>query len=178
MIRHYARVRFAALAPDAGELGVTPLAPGKLVHGAMQAIILLAGQDIRLSFKVHFNRVDLTDLLRQRGASSGEAAEQRATLLDFFREYVNLTAGGVNGELQRRAIDCGISLPVTTSGFDELFFSERLAPTCLTDGWTMQAPGLSFVCTSALDLASPAAFAAIAFGPADEVEAEHSVEFL
>ena len=180
LIRFYARRRFQTMlqvTPEAVTDG--PLPPGNaLVHGYMQAIVLLASRDLRVTFKAHFNRTDVQALLQRLSALTSSAARQQERIQDFFREYANLTAGGIKGELQHRGIECGISLPVITSGLDELFFNDRVTDRCATDAWSVVATGATFVCTSTIDLADPAVVNGLDFNEAFAVAGGGSIEFL
>jgi len=90
------------------------------------ALILITGADIKVTFKIYF---------KVRGAQSMIApmfklsASQVPTedAVDFVRESCNLVAGRLKTVWAGLGFKTGISLPVVTRAFDDLFFSPTQA---------------------------------------------------
>lgn len=176
MIRHYSVERFQSIAGTQWANAIDHPERDAFIYGAVQSIVLLAGRELRLTLKAHFNLKDVMGVLAKRLETEGGGRDrERLYAQDFFREFVNLTAGGIKGELQRHGIECGISLPVVTSGLDELFFSDKKRDSRLFDYWRVVAPGATFACTSAVDLITPECMSTFTFD--DVGAAAQDVEF-
>jgi hypothetical protein len=84
-------------------------------------LILVSGAALKLTVKVHYRTAEARTLAAQSFRKSpGEITPAQAA--DFIKEYCNLVGGHVKRELERASVDAGISLPLVTRGFDELFF--------------------------------------------------------
>ena len=91
------------------------------VFAPWMSLILISGPQIRLTFKAYF---------KSKTAAAFAAPLFRLPVeqilvdqaIDFIREYCNLTAGGLKKALADAGLSTGISLPVVTRGFDEIFF--------------------------------------------------------
>ncbi|MEI7431403.1 MAG: chemotaxis protein CheX [Betaproteobacteria bacterium] len=103
--------------------------PGKILASNM-VFILVSGDALRLTFKIHFNtRTGRNLALRiYGGKSAADISEKQA--IDYFKEYGNLVAGSVITLLGENNIELGISLPLCTRGFYEVFsdYTEKQHP--------------------------------------------------
>ena len=88
----------------------------QLVYAHWMGLILVGRQGLKTIFKVHFSSNQITGLL-------GRKFKSKNLMLDFAKEYCNLVAGAIKAELGKAELDCGISLPLITRGFDETFFA-------------------------------------------------------
>jgi CheY-specific phosphatase CheX len=95
----------------------------RTVHGNWMGLILVSGKDMRVTYKVHFNVKDVKVILAEMlGKDPSEISVGLS--LDFIKEFCNLTAGNIKQVLEEQAepIATGISLPIVTKGFDDLFY--------------------------------------------------------
>lgn len=92
----------------------------KVLHAPCVANILIGNADLRMIFKIHFDYKSGEDLCR-RYLKSDQLSEKKID--DFFLENCNLIAGKTKQFLIDNNLNVGISIPVLTRGFDELFFS-------------------------------------------------------
>ena len=157
LIRHTSRTRLAIHA-DSPEVSVDePSAgflPGRILATNM-VFILISGDTLRLTFKVHFNTRTAKTLAFQifGGKSPNEIPERQA--IDYFKEYANLVAGSVISLFGKSGVDLGISLPLCTRGFNEIFadysVEERLIPT-YCDFWSLRVNGQTIHCGSFFEI--------------------------
>ena len=113
-------------------------------YGSSMAVILVAGKDFKLFFKVHFHQKKYQQVSGGNLLASG--------VQDVFREYANLTAGAIKQALQDLNVVCGISLPNITSGYDELVFSDTLRSARIIDCFDVVSPNFKFTITITLDI--------------------------
>ena len=157
LVRHASLTRLIIHA-DCTEVGISEpgpgFRPGKMLASNM-AFILVSGDALRLTFKVHFNtRTAKTLAFRIFGGEASEDITERQAI-DYFKEYANLVAGSVISLLGQTGVDLGISLPLCTRGFNEIFsdysIENRLIPTDY-DFWSLRVNGLEFYCSSFFEL--------------------------
>jgi CheY-specific phosphatase CheX len=132
--------------------------PGKMLATHM-VLILVSGDALRLTFKVHFNLGTAKNLAWRiyGGQSSGNISEQQA--IDYFKEYANLVAGSVISLLSESRIALGISLPLCTRGFYEVFsdYAEKQQPVVsFADFWELQAIGGGVYCSAQFEMLNQA----------------------
>ncbi len=92
----------------------------KVLHAPCVANILIGNADLRMIFKIHFDYKNGEQLCR-RYLRNDQISERKID--DFFLENCNLIAGKTKQFLIDNNLNVGISIPVLTRGFDELFFS-------------------------------------------------------
>ena len=135
------------------ELG-SAFRPGRILASNM-VFILVSGDALRLTFKVHFASGTAKTLAFRifGGNSPADISEKQA--IDYFKEYGNLVAGSVVTLLGENGIELGISLPLSTRGFYEVFsdYSEKQHPivTCC-DFWELRANGKGIHCSAVLEI--------------------------
>lgn len=91
------------------------------VLGNMMSIILITGDALRITLKLHFsmqNARQLSYSVYRRG-SAAEVEDGKA--IDFVKELSNLIAGQLVRSFESVKIPMGISLPLCTRGFYEVF---------------------------------------------------------
>lgn len=91
------------------------------MFGPWTSIILLSGSDLRLTFKVHFSYVQLREIILG-GEAERDRNRDRAKIFDFMKEFCNQYGGAVKRAFGESKVELGISLPMLTRGFDEVFF--------------------------------------------------------
>lgn len=133
-------------------------APDDFVYGSHQTAIQIASRDLRVTFKSHFKLSSTLALIERpqdktRARAPERSAKQKQKLTyDLFMEYSNLVAGGISQHLHANGIVAGISLPMATSGFDELIASDAMRETSFFDYWVIAGEGYEFTCTVCVDL--------------------------
>lgn len=123
--------------------------PDDYVYGSHQTVIQIAAKDLRVTFKSHFAINHVKTLVTK---SPTKTLQQ--SIYDLFMEYSNLVAGGLSQRLHAVGIVSGISLPMATSGFDELLSSDSYRTNCYFDYWLLRGSDFSFTCTAQVDLLS------------------------
>lgn len=151
MIRSFTKNRFESIS------GLKNISTKELtnkddfVYGTNQSMIIVAGNNLKLTFKSHFMFKDVGVFLKKLIGSSDLTPKNKNLLFDTFREHANLTAGGIKTQLEKEGMLCGISLPIISSGFDEIVTSDILKPRCLYDYFKVESDEISFIITICLD---------------------------
>ena len=155
--------------------------PGRILASNM-VFILVSGDALRLTFKVHFNIRTAKNLAFSifGGDSPEDISEQQA--VDYVKEYGNLVAGSVVTLLGENNIELGISLPLSTRGFYEVFsdYSEKQHPviTC-SDFWELKANGNEIHCSALLEILNRNALGDLpAYEIVDEADDDGEMDFL
>jgi CheY-specific phosphatase CheX len=89
------------------------------------SLILVTGMDIRISFKVFFDISDIKNLLTLTGVNELNNDLSDDLVFDFVNEYCNLTAGKIQQALSEQSVKLGISLPMVSRGFDDVYFTSH-----------------------------------------------------
>lgn len=94
--------------------------PGQVL-GNWMSLILITGSALKITVKLHFSHKDIKPLIYSiyQKASASEISDQQS--MDFVKELCNLTAGYIEQVFESNDISLGISLPLGTRGFYELF---------------------------------------------------------
>jgi hypothetical protein len=152
MLRHYAIDRFKNIS------GMTDLTiedhpkPDAFVYGAYQAMIIVSGNDLRIAYRAHFNFKDVKPLFKAITNSEEVTPKAKRLVVDIFREYTNLAAGAIKQELETLGIRAGISLPIFTSGYDEIVSSDLLKPRRNYDYFLIKNDNMKFTGTIWFDV--------------------------
>jgi len=125
--------------------------PDDFVYGSHQTIIQVASRDVRISFKSHFTLRSTQKLIERKNSVERTPRQILKSTYDLFMEYSNLVAGGISQQLHATGVVAGISLPMATSGFDELISSDEFRPMSFFDFWTISGEEFKFSCTVCVD---------------------------
>ena len=94
----------------------------KVLHGYKIGNIVVAGADMRLILKVHYSYDSGKELMdRYMGIKDAD----KAKIDDFFLETCNLAAGRIKHGFGDNGNNLGISIPIKTKAFDDMFFNLR-----------------------------------------------------
>lgn len=94
--------------------------PGQIL-GNWMSLILVSGDSLRITLKLHFCYKDLKNIAYPiYGKQSAEELSDQQSL-DFVKELCNLTAGYLVQIFEDNDLHIGISLPLCTRGFYEIF---------------------------------------------------------
>jgi hypothetical protein len=112
------------------------------------SFILLAGEGGILTFKTHYSSRDIQELAASTLKKDSDTI-QAAMIADFMREYCNLTIGLVKVKLAEVGIHTGLSIPVVTRGFDEIWYRDYDLKDefKIADAWRIKWASGSIVCT-------------------------------
>jgi hypothetical protein len=140
---------------------VLPLNRDQLVFGHWVSLVLVTAEPFRFVFKTHFMTEDASILASGAKTDRAESHKQHAEQ-DFIKEYCNVTAGVIKRGFEHQGLTCGISIPLLTRGYIELFF-RTLHPSGnsgheIEDHWTLQHEKASINCSLYFDVTSPSAF--------------------
>lgn len=155
--------------------------PGRILANNM-VFILVSGDVLRITFKVHFNMRDAKHLAFRifRGNSPEEIQERQA--VDYFKEYGNLVAGNIATHFDNAGVELGISLPLRTRGFYEIFsdYAEKRLPvvTC-SDFWKFEVGGHPVFCSAFIEIKDMTQLEKLAdFRPESEAGDDGEMDFL
>ncbi len=147
MARHYAGIDDFATQPIEGDLSV---------YGHWMTLILVAGKAAKLTFKVHFMEEEAKKLATHVYARPPTDISTPQAI-DFMKELCNLVAGSLKKEFQDSGVIVGISLPMVTRGFDEVFFPRGDGFSQFEDQWKVISSRGEFVCSSHFEVMDIAA---------------------
>ena len=106
------------------------------VLGHWSALILISGTSIRVTFRVYFSTATAKHLASGAySTAEDDIASDQA--YDFMKEFCNLCAGRVKLLLIGNDLQVGISLPLVTRGFDQVFEEESKESFCIEDRWCL-----------------------------------------
>lgn len=120
MIREVAVSRLGSLT-GRSDIQIEAAESSGAVFAPWMTLILVTGPQIRISLKIHFK----SKVARALAAPLFRSSSDKISIdqgIDFIREFSNLTAGGLKKTLAEKGYATGISLPIVTRGFDEVFF--------------------------------------------------------
>ena len=167
LLRHASISRLKNHADDAEvearELGAA-FRPGRILASNM-VFILVSGDALRLTFKVHFETGTAKQLAFAIFGGDSPAAISQRQAIDYFKEYGNLVAGSMVTLLAESGVELGISLPLSTRGFYEVFsdYSEKLDPiVAFSDFWELRTNGRSIHCGAQFEILNPRQLADLA----------------
>ncbi len=153
--------------------------PGQ-VMGNWMSIILVTGDALRITVKLHFSLQDARALsCTVYGAESPESVGE-GKAVDFVKELCNLTVGYIVKEFDAMSIAMGISLPLCTRGFYEVFAD--YVPTeqpliRFSDIWRLEHEGHAVNATVMYEISNPEVLQVLESYEVDEGDSEDDSEF-
>ena len=128
--------------------------PGRILASNL-VFILVSGEAMRLTFKIHFDtRVAKYLAYRIFGGKLPEDISPKQAI-DYFKEFGNLVAGSVVTLMAEINIELGISLPLSTRGFYEVYsdYSEKQYPIITySDFWALKVNGYDIFCSAQFEI--------------------------
>ncbi len=131
MLKKHSREQFAGFFNVEGVTIQDIPSQGNKVLGHILSSILVQGMGFRITLKYHSDLAPMVPLCVKNMQVNPNQVHERM-IRDFLREVANLVAGAMRADLGRNNVDAGISLPMSTRGFDEVFFrgtSQRISTT-------------------------------------------------
>ena len=92
----------------------------KVVHSHKVCNILICNNQLRMIFKIHYNYLESATIL-----GYNDKIDKFERVDDFYLEVCNLVAGRLKLIFQESGYSLGISIPIKSDGFDELYFPMR-----------------------------------------------------
>ena len=168
LLRHAALARLKNHAAveaeaEARELGAA-FRPGRILASNM-VFILVSGDALRLTFKVHFETRTAKQLAFAVFGGASPAAISQAQATDYVKEYANLVAGSMVTLLAQCGVELGISLPLSTRGFYEVFsdYAEKHHPiVAFSDFWELRVDDKTLHCSAQIELLNQRQLAGLA----------------
>ncbi|MFE8071141.1 hypothetical protein QQM79_08780 [Marinobacteraceae bacterium S3BR75-40.1] len=125
------------------------------VLGNWMSLILLGGETIRMTLKLHFAYKDVKAIAHPiyGAATPGDMSDTQAT--DFVKELCNLIGGYLVQIFEKNELSLGISLPLCTRGLYEVFADYTPASQPLirySDCWRLEVDGVHFPGTVLIEI--------------------------
>ena len=118
------------------------------IQGNWMSLILITGEPLKITLKLHFSHNDIKVLIQPfYGAQSCSEISDKQSM-DFVKELSNLIAGYLEQAFLGMNIPLGISLPLATRGYYEIFsdYSPSEHPIIkLSDLWTIENEDIKIV---------------------------------
>lgn len=103
-------------------------------------LIFIAGPSLRMTFKTQFSNV-MAQCFAEGAFNLKKENIDDYKSQDFIREYCNLVGGYVKNSLVQQKLVLGISLPLVTRGYDNLFFGNLAGFDVYNDRWKLVIGG-------------------------------------
>ncbi len=123
------------------------------IMGHWMALISVSGEQLHLTFKVQFSIAMARGFALQKGQTQSQSISNSHSK-DFVREFCNLVAGNIKTQLADNKVNVGISLPILSRGFDDLFFDSGDKTLLSTDRWKLAEEGNIIYCASIVEIIS------------------------
>lgn len=156
-----ARDRFTAYNSKAGEVTANVIENKYGLLAPWVAMILVSGPEIRITFKVHFALTQAIAIVIDPTAppvNVNDTERMKSLSFDFMKEYCNLYAGSMKRVLGDVGLETGISLPMLTRGFDEIYFPKGDFIKTFDIFWQLNSALGSFVCSLYVEATKPEEF--------------------
>ena len=116
---------------------VIEMVPNKKVLGKFMALIMIVGDEFRLTLQAHYQINQMQEIFSDK-FKNFEASLGLEDYHDLMREYCNLCAGMIKNSLLQQNQNCTITLPFVTQGFDQIFFLSRFDKKGIYDYWRLK----------------------------------------
>tara|TARA_R110002167_G_scaffold128242_1_gene310309 strand:+ start:625 stop:1245 length:621 start_codon:yes stop_codon:yes gene_type:complete len=125
------------------------------VLGNWMSLILITGTPLKITLKLHFSHKNIKQLIfpLYNAGSPEEISDQQS--MDFVKELCNLTAGYIEQAFEQNDIPLGISLPLGTRGFYEIFadYSSSTSPILKYDDlWSLKFEDIEILGTVMIEV--------------------------
>jgi hypothetical protein len=91
------------------------------VLGNRMSLILVSGETLRLTFKLHYNIGEIKAIAHRAYGKNTPADLSDKQAMDFMKELCNLSAGQVVKIFEENNLPLGMSLPLGARGFYDIF---------------------------------------------------------
>ncbi len=100
--------------------------PIPLVFGYWMSLVLASSPSVRIIFKINYETRSVLEMAKQMFVRLDIADPSPDLIEDFTKEYCNLVAGSLKIIFEKLNVVLGVSLPMVTKGFDEVFLANRI----------------------------------------------------
>lgn len=107
------------------------------VLGQWMSVILVMTPVMRMTLKFFYNG-DQARRMTARTLRRDSREVNQALADDFMRELANTASGHVKRALERAKVVVGVSLPLVTSGFDNVFYDPSKATNSFSACWGLE----------------------------------------
>lgn len=165
------RMRSYASCEDFSIVELNGVIPHGYVFANNMSMIIVAGQALRVILKAHFNHKDSKPIAaRLYGLEEVSDARSR----DVMKEYCNLSAGFLKKVCIENDLPVGISLPVVTMGFNEVFselegIDKKIV---FNDCWKLVYADSDIICSCHIDVLNVPALEKLMLFSVDEPDDE------
>ena len=139
----------------------------RLLFSSNMTMITLAGKDLRVFIKVHY----------RPKKTKATLSHIKSNIFDMFNEYTNLLAGAIKQMLFESGVVCGLSLPNSLSGIDEVILSDIAKSNRFKDCFSLKSNDLELFVTISTDVTSDNVKNSILVCKAEDIDSGE-VEFL
>lgn len=147
------------------------------VYSHWMSLILIAGPAIKIVFKVHFQSKAAWSLAAPAfGLSIDNLSVEKSC--DFMREFCNLAGGKIKLALSNSNIETGISLPMLTRGFDDLFLEVHGRKNTRQDYWSCQFEEHYLIFSTIIQSSQQIDFSFLTKDYLDNLSKDNDIEFL
>ncbi len=150
LIRSTSAGALEAMAQKPG-VSLQEISADKKIFGHWMSLISISGDQLHITFKVQFS-VAMARAYAGNGVQENSHEISNSHSKDFIREYCNLLAGIIKNKLAENDIIVGISLPLLSRGFDNLFFTTTDPSGSSVDRWKLAYKDLEIFCISDTDV--------------------------
>jgi hypothetical protein len=123
-----------------------------LVPGHWMTIILASGREVRITFKTYFSTLNARPFLV---STYGSKKLRQNQILDFFKEFCNLTLGGIKIFLETNGVHVGTGLPLATRGFYQVFFPPAIGQQTVEHHWQLKTLNGDVCCSVVYEIFYP-----------------------
>lgn len=116
------------------------------IYDHLMSMILISSPECRITFKIHFSPRSIQNWVASVYKADTKSLS-REQMIDFTKELCNLSAGAIKYEFELRKLNFGISLPLTSRGFDEIFYPLPDGKTTFGDAWKLYSPHGQVTCS-------------------------------
>ncbi len=130
---------------------IAEIAESQKILGHWMSLILISGPKMRITFKVNFT----ADVARSlalwiyQGKATDILTEQAG---DFIKEFCNLVGGKLKNTLSLNDVFMGLSLPLMTRSFDDIFFRTSPSLSTIRDRWKLQDGQANIYCAATIEI--------------------------
>lgn len=123
------------------------------ILGHWMTLISVSGEQLHITFKVQFS-IDMARNFATQVLGNHKNDISNSHSKDFIREFCNLVAGNIKNKLSENNIVVGISLPLLSRGFDDLFFAATERAEASHDRWALTHYDCSVFCSTDIQIAA------------------------
>ncbi len=132
------------------QIAIEDVTDNKKILGHWMALISVSGVQLHLTFKVQFS-IEMARSYASEVLKNDRLGISNSHSKDFIRELCNLVAGNLKTKLAENNVTVGISLPLLSRGFDDLFFANSESSVQSIDRWQLVFKETTIYCCSIIE---------------------------